>query len=191
MMIVTASPMLGAMADGLQPCDSHAAGFVEDLSDDSKGSNASEAITSFLDLPGLSIGWGFQIVHSQDRFLLRSVQFRRDWRGGYVEARPGVFVPNPVQPDRRTFRPGLYAGRCCEIFGVCGAQRWARFCCCSADLFAAEVVAEFDRARGALNEEARTFRRSAFCRLDCRVEHGNLHIHVHDGPTPVNPLTRP
>jgi hypothetical protein len=31
--------------------------------------------------------------------LLRTVQFRRDWRGGYIEVRPGYFSANPVQPD--------------------------------------------------------------------------------------------
>jgi hypothetical protein len=97
--ILVAGPMHLAAADGLQPCDSRAAGLVEDLSDDSKGSSAGEVILSFLDLPGLSIGWGFQIVHSQDRFLLRMVQFRRDWRGGRMEIRPHVFGWNPVQPD--------------------------------------------------------------------------------------------
>jgi hypothetical protein len=96
---LTAASMITAKADGLVPCDSRAAGLVEDLSDDSKDSSAGEAVLSYLDLPGLSTGWGFQIVHSQDRFLLRTVQFRRDFRGGTVEVRPGVFGPNPVQPD--------------------------------------------------------------------------------------------
>jgi hypothetical protein len=88
-----------ATAVGLQPCDTWAAGFVKDLSDDSKGSSQGEVMLSYLDLPGLSTGWGFQIVRSIVRFLLRTVQFRRDFRGGTVEVRPGVFGPNPVQPD--------------------------------------------------------------------------------------------
>jgi hypothetical protein len=96
---MTAAPTLTAMADGLQPCDSRAAGLGEDLSDDSKESSAGEVVLSYLDLPGLSTGWGFQIVRSGDRFLLRTVQFRRDFRGGTVELRPGVFGQNPVQPD--------------------------------------------------------------------------------------------
>jgi hypothetical protein len=88
-----------ATADGLQPCDSRTAVFVEDLTDDSKGSSPGQAILSYLDLPALQPGWGVQIVRSNDRYLLRSVQFRRDWRGGYVEVRPGYFEANPVQPD--------------------------------------------------------------------------------------------
>ena len=97
--VLIASPFFEAVADGLQPCDSRSARFSEDLSDDSKGSSPGQVMLSYLDLPGLSTGWGFQIVRSHDRFLLRTVQFRVDWRGGYVEVRPGVFGPNPVQPD--------------------------------------------------------------------------------------------
>jgi hypothetical protein len=88
-----------AMADGLQPCDNRAAGFVEDLSGGPNGSSPGQVVLSYLDLPGLQTGWGLQIVRSNDRFLLRSVRFRRDWRGGYVEVRPGYFEANPVQPD--------------------------------------------------------------------------------------------
>jgi hypothetical protein len=97
--VIWAAPIRLTMADGLQPCDSRAAGFVEDLSDDSKDSSAGEVMLSFLDLPGLSIGWGFQIVRAGDRVLLRTVQFRRDFRGGRMEIRPHVFGWNPVQPD--------------------------------------------------------------------------------------------
>jgi hypothetical protein len=93
------APTLKAAADGLQPCDSRSAGLAEDLSDDSKDSSAGEVVLSYLDLPGLWTGWGFQIVRSGDRFLLRTVRFRRDWRGGYIEVRPGYFAANPVQPD--------------------------------------------------------------------------------------------
>jgi hypothetical protein len=88
-----------APAEGLQPCDAHAAAIVEDLSDDSKDSSPGQVVVSFLDLPALRTGWGFQIVRSGERFLLRTVQFRRDMRGGIVELRPGVFGTNPVQPD--------------------------------------------------------------------------------------------
>jgi hypothetical protein len=42
---------------------------------------------------------GLQIVRSGDQFLLRTDQFRRDFRGGTLEIRPGVFGWNPVQPD--------------------------------------------------------------------------------------------
>jgi hypothetical protein len=97
--VLGSAPTRLAMADGLQPCDSWAAGFVKDLADDSKGSSAGEVVLSYLDLPGLSIGWGYQIIHAQDRFLLRAVQFRRAIEGGYVELRPHVLGPNPVQPD--------------------------------------------------------------------------------------------
>jgi hypothetical protein len=91
--------VLKARAEGLQPCDSRSAGFAGDLSDDSKDSSAGQVVLSYLDLPGLSIGWGFQIIHAQDRFLLRAVQFRQAIEGSYVELRPHVFGPNPVQPD--------------------------------------------------------------------------------------------
>ncbi len=97
--VLVASPAVEAVADGLQPCDSWAAGFVKDLSDDSKDSSPGEVVLSYLDLPGLWTGWGFQIVRSNDRFSLRTVQFRRDFRGGTMELRPGVFGQNPVQPD--------------------------------------------------------------------------------------------
>jgi hypothetical protein len=97
--VLGSAPTRLTMADGLQPCDSHAAGLVEDLSDDSNGRSPGEVVLSFLDLPGLSTGWGFQIVRSDDQFLLRTVQFRRDMRGGTIELRPGVFGSNPVQPD--------------------------------------------------------------------------------------------
>lgn len=88
-----------ARANGLVPCDSRSSGFVEDLSDDSPGPDAGGVIISYLDLPGLQVGWGFQIVRFDQRFFLRSVQFRRDWRGGTIEVRPHVFYANPVQPD--------------------------------------------------------------------------------------------
>jgi len=90
------APTLKATADGLQPCDSRAAGLVEDLSDE--GSSPGQVMLSYLDLPGLQTGWGLQIIRSGDRFLLRSVRFRIDWRGGYVEVRPGYFEASPVQP---------------------------------------------------------------------------------------------
>jgi hypothetical protein len=98
-LVLGSAPMRLAIADGLQPCDSRAASLVEDLSDDSKGSRPAEVILSYLDLPGLQTGWGLQIIHSGDRYLLRSVRFRVDWHGGTVEVRPHVFGPNPVQPD--------------------------------------------------------------------------------------------
>jgi len=97
--LLGAPPMHFAMADGLQPCDSWAVGFVKDLSDDSKGSSPGQVMLSYLDLPGLWTGWGFQIVRSGERYLLRTVQFRRAMRGGTIELRPHVFGPNPVQPD--------------------------------------------------------------------------------------------
>jgi hypothetical protein len=96
---LTAASIITAKADGLVPCDSRSAGLVEDFSDDSKDSLAGEVVLSYLDLPGLSIGWGLQIVRSNDRFSLRTLQFRRDMRGGTIEVRPGVFGANPVQPD--------------------------------------------------------------------------------------------
>ena len=96
--VLIASPFFEALADGLQPCDSRSARFSEDLSDDSKGSSPGQVMLSYLDLPGLSTGWGFQIVRSHDRPLLRTVQFRVDWRGGTVEVRPHVFGPNPCSP---------------------------------------------------------------------------------------------
>jgi hypothetical protein len=98
MITLAAVSVSRATADGLQPCDSRAAVLVEDLSDDSKGSNPGRAMLSYLDLPGLQTGWGLQIVRSNDRFLLRSVQFRSAWRG-FAEVRPGDFEANPVQPD--------------------------------------------------------------------------------------------
>jgi hypothetical protein len=88
-----------AKADGLVPCDQRSAGFVEDLSDDSKTLSRGEVVLSYLDLPGLFIGWGLQIVRFDNRFQLRTVQFRRDLHGGYIEVRPGYFEANPVQPD--------------------------------------------------------------------------------------------
>jgi hypothetical protein len=63
---VAAVSVSEAKTEGLVPCDDRAAGFVEDLSDDSKGSSAGEVIVSFLDLPGLSMGWGFQIAAELD-----------------------------------------------------------------------------------------------------------------------------
>lgn len=93
------APTLKAVADGLQPCDSRSASLVQDLADDSKDSSPGEVMLSYLDLPGLWTGWGFQIVRSKEQYLLRMVQFRRDMRGGTVELRPHVFGPNPVQPD--------------------------------------------------------------------------------------------
>jgi hypothetical protein len=71
--VIVVAPVITAKADGLVPCDSRAQGFVKDLSDDSKGSSPGQVMFSYLDLPGLSIGWGSQIVHSHDRFLLRTV----------------------------------------------------------------------------------------------------------------------
>jgi hypothetical protein len=97
--VLGSAPIRLAIADGLQPCDSWAAGFIKDLSDDSKGSSRGQVMLSYLDLPGLWTGWGFQIVRSGERYLLRTVQFRRDMRGGTIELRPHVFGPNPVQPD--------------------------------------------------------------------------------------------
>jgi len=97
--LLASVPMHLAMADGLQPCDSRSAGLAEDLSDDSKDASAGKVVLSYLDLPGLWTGWGFQIVRSNARYLLRTVQFRRDLRGGTIELRPGVFGANPVQPD--------------------------------------------------------------------------------------------
>jgi hypothetical protein len=88
-----------ARADGLQPCDSRAKSLVQDLFDDSKDSSPGEVMLSYLDLPGLWTGWGFQIVRSKEWYLLRTVQFRRDMRGGTIELRPHVFGANPVQPD--------------------------------------------------------------------------------------------
>jgi hypothetical protein len=97
--VLLASPTIEAVADGLQPCDSRAASLAEDLSGDPKDSSPGEVVLSFMDLPALRAGWGFQIVRSGGRVLLRTVQFRRDFRGGYVELRPGYFAANPVQPD--------------------------------------------------------------------------------------------
>jgi hypothetical protein len=96
MMVVSVSR---ATADGLQPCESWVAGFVKDLSDDSQGSSSGQVMLTYLDLPGLSTGWGFQIVRSKDQFLLRTIQFRRAIEASIVELQPGVFGPNPVQPD--------------------------------------------------------------------------------------------
>jgi hypothetical protein len=48
-----------AIAEGLQPCDSRSAGLAEDLSDNLSGSRPGEVVLSYLDLPGLSTGWGF------------------------------------------------------------------------------------------------------------------------------------
>ena len=97
--VLWSAPMRFAFAEGLQPCDTYAVGMVQDLSDDSKDSTPGEVMLSYLDLPGLWTGWGFQIVRSKERYLLRTVQFRRDMRGGTIELRPGVFGANPVQPD--------------------------------------------------------------------------------------------
>jgi hypothetical protein len=96
---LTAASVMTAKADGLVPCDSRSAGLVEDLSDDAKNSGPGQVVLSYLDLPGLWTGWGFEIVRSEARYLLRTVQFRRDLRGGVIELRPGVFGANPVQPD--------------------------------------------------------------------------------------------
>jgi hypothetical protein len=116
------APMHLATADGLQPCDSRAAGLVEGLSDDSKSPKAGDVMLSYLDLPGLRTGWGFQI-RSGDRFLLRTVQFRRDFHDGMMEIRPHVFGWNPVQPDplvrsisiSRNFAERLTAAATAEI----------------------------------------------------------------------------
>ena len=97
--VLGSAPIHLAVADGLQPCDSWAAGFVKDFADDSTGSSPGQVMLSYLDLPGLSIGWGFQIIHAQNQFLLRAVQFRQAIEGSYVELRAHVFGPNPVQPD--------------------------------------------------------------------------------------------
>jgi hypothetical protein len=86
------SSVMTARANGLVPCDSRSAGFVEDLYDDSKAPSRGEVVLSYLDLPGLQIGWGLQLIRFDKRFVLRSVQFRRDWRGGYIQVRPGVFA---------------------------------------------------------------------------------------------------
>ena len=98
--VLGAAPVLPTMADGLVPCDSRSAGFAEDLADDSKRSRPGEVVLSYLDLPGLQTGWGFQIVRFGDGFLLRTVQFRRDMRGGTVELRPGVFGRIPCNRIR-------------------------------------------------------------------------------------------
>ena len=93
------SPVMSAKPSGLVPCDGRSEGFVEDLSDESKVPSRGEVVLSYLDSPGLQVGWGLQIVRFDQRFELRSVQFRSDWHGGTIEVRPGVFGVNPVQPD--------------------------------------------------------------------------------------------
>jgi hypothetical protein len=97
--VLGSAPIRLAIAEGLQPCDGYAAGLVKDLADDSEGSSPGQVMLSYLDLPGLWTGWGFQILRAGDGFLLRTVQFRRDMRGGTIKLRPGVFGTNPVQPD--------------------------------------------------------------------------------------------
>jgi hypothetical protein len=92
-------PVMTVEADGLVPCDQRSAAFAEDLSDGSKALSGGEVVLSYLDLPGLQVGWGLQIIRFDTRFELRTVQFRRDWRGGSIEVRPGYFAANPVQPD--------------------------------------------------------------------------------------------
>jgi hypothetical protein len=69
--VLGSAPIRMAIADGLQPCDGRAQALVEDHSDDSKGSRPAEVTLSYLDLPGLQTGWGLQIIHSGDRYLLR------------------------------------------------------------------------------------------------------------------------
>jgi hypothetical protein len=88
-----------ATADGLQPCDSRAVSLAENLSGGPNDSSPGAVVLSFMDLPALWPGWGAQIVRSGNRFLLRTVQFRRDFRGGRMEIRPHVFGWNPMQPD--------------------------------------------------------------------------------------------
>jgi hypothetical protein len=99
LVVTLVCPVMAVKADGLVPCDQRSAGFVEDLSDDSKTPSRGEVALSYLDLPGLFIGWGLQIVRVENRFELRTVQFRRDLHGGVIEIRPHVFGENPVQPD--------------------------------------------------------------------------------------------
>jgi hypothetical protein len=97
--VMGAASAATAGADGLVPCDDHGAGFAKDLSEDSHDSRPGEVILSYMYTPSLRVGWGLQIIRSDNRYFLRSLQFRRDFHGGIVEIRPHVFGPNPVQPD--------------------------------------------------------------------------------------------
>jgi hypothetical protein len=81
-----------ATADGLQPCDSRAAGFVEDLSDDTKDANRGEIVASFMAIQFIGGKWGLQITRSGDRFFLRSVRFRWVYRQSPREVSPGHIV---------------------------------------------------------------------------------------------------
>jgi hypothetical protein len=58
--VLVLSPVVTAKANGLVPCDSRSAGFVEDLSDDSKGPSRGDVVLSYLDLPGLWIGGAYR-----------------------------------------------------------------------------------------------------------------------------------
>jgi hypothetical protein len=97
--VIGAAATATAGADGLVPCDNHGAGFAKDLSEDSHDSRPGELILSYIYTPSLRVGWGLQIFRSENRYFLRSLQFRRDFHGGMVEIRPHVFGSNPVQPD--------------------------------------------------------------------------------------------
>lgn len=97
--LMGAASVVTAGADGLVPCDGYHAGFAKDLSEDSKDAGRGEVVLSYLYDPALRVGWGLQIVRFNNRYLLRSLQYRRDLHGGIVELRPGVFGQNPVQPD--------------------------------------------------------------------------------------------
>jgi hypothetical protein len=99
LVVLTASSITKARADGLVPCDGRGASFAKDLSEDSKGADRGEVVLSYLYDPSLWVGWGLQIARFNNRYLLRSLQYRRDLHGGTVELRPHVFGQNPVQPD--------------------------------------------------------------------------------------------
>jgi hypothetical protein len=96
---VVVPPSPKAMAEGLQPCDSHAAEFVEDLSDDAKDAKYDEIVVSFMAVEFLSGVSGLQITRSGDQFLLHSLKFGRVYRNDYREVRPGYFEPNPHPVD--------------------------------------------------------------------------------------------
>ena len=97
--VLAACAVTSANADGLVPCDGRGAGFAKDLSEDSKDAGKGEVVLSYSYDPALRVGWGLQIVRIDNRYLLRSLQYRRDLHGGTVELRPHVFGQNPVQPD--------------------------------------------------------------------------------------------
>src|SRR5580698_1639228 len=100
--IAIAAPMSAALADGLAPCDKDAEGFVDEVAGRIGESPVGETVVSFVALPAFDAEWGLQIIRDGDRFLLRSVQFKRSvWHGAYREVRPGYFErdPNAVQPE--------------------------------------------------------------------------------------------